>query len=83
MTYTIKLNEWWCDYGEFQALRLSCSHVIAACSSCYLRIDMFVDPVYKLENVYKAYELQFGSPGNKDYWSQYTSPKFVPDPKMF
>ncbi|RDX97474.1 hypothetical protein CR513_19753, partial [Mucuna pruriens] len=27
MTYTVKLKEWWCDYGEFQALRLLCYHV--------------------------------------------------------
>jgi len=30
-TYTVKLNEWWCDCGEFQAIRLSCPHVIVVC----------------------------------------------------
>jgi len=28
MSYRVKLNEWWCDCGEFQALRLPCPHVI-------------------------------------------------------
>jgi len=30
MSFKVKLNEWWCDCGEFQALRLPCPHVIAA-----------------------------------------------------
>jgi len=35
MTYTVKLNEWWYDCGEFQALHLPCSHVIVVCSFCH------------------------------------------------
>jgi len=31
MSFTVKLNEWWCDYGEFQALRLPCALVMAVC----------------------------------------------------
>jgi len=58
MTYTVKLNEWWCDCGEFQALHLPCSHVIVVCSFCHLQVT-FVAPVYRLHNILKAYEVQF------------------------
>ena len=82
MSYTIKLNEWWCDYGAFQALRLPCPHVIVVCSMCHLQLLTYVDPVYTLHNIFKAYELQFHPVRNEDYWSAYTGPNFIPDPHM-
>ncbi|KAF1890324.1 hypothetical protein Lal_00013578 [Lupinus albus] len=36
--YTVKLTESWCDCGEFQSLRLSCSHAIATCSTLILQL---------------------------------------------
>jgi len=36
MLYIIKLNDWWCDYKEFQALQLPYPHVITICPSCHL-----------------------------------------------
>ncbi|RZB41317.1 Lysine-specific demethylase JMJ25 [Glycine soja] len=44
MACTVKLNEWSCDCGQFQALRLPCLHAIAACVFCNLDYDDFVDP---------------------------------------
>ena len=82
MTYTVKLNEWWCDCGEFQALRLPCSHVIVVCSFCHLQVTTFVTRVYNLHNILKAYEVQFNLVRNQDYWSTYTGPNFLPDPIM-
>jgi len=32
MTYIVRLNEWWCDIGEFQAIRVPCPHLIVVCS---------------------------------------------------
>jgi len=66
MTCTVKLNEWLCDCGQFQALRLPCSHAIAACAFCNLNYDDFVDPVYKLENIFKVYQHHFHSLGSQD-----------------
>nr|XP_007138641.1 hypothetical protein PHAVU_009G225900g [Phaseolus vulgaris]ESW10635.1 hypothetical protein PHAVU_009G225900g [Phaseolus vulgaris] len=66
ITYTVKLNEWWCDCGEFQALHLPCSHVIIVCSFCHLQV----------------YEVQFNPVRNQDYWSTYTGPNFLPYPIM-
>jgi len=31
MSYKVKLNEWWCDCRQFQALKLPCLHVIVVC----------------------------------------------------
>jgi len=55
MTCIVILNEWLCDCGQFQALWIHCSHAIIACVSCNLNYDDFVNPVYKLENIFKVY----------------------------
>ena len=54
-------------------------HAIAACDSCNLNCDDFVDPVYKLENIDKVYQHQFHSLGSEDKWPQYLGPYFMPD----
>ena len=79
MSFTVKLNEWWCDCGEFQALRLPCAHVMAVYSYSHLDFTMFVSPVYTLHNIFKAYEIQFHPAQNQDYWSPYTGPYFIPN----
>jgi len=66
MACTITLNEWWCDCREFRALQIPYSHVIVTCASCNLNCDDFVDPVYKLENIYKVYKHQFHFLGSRD-----------------
>jgi len=44
MSFTVKLNERWCDCGEFQALRLPCAHVMAVYSYSYLNHSMCCCP---------------------------------------
>ncbi|KAF1889441.1 hypothetical protein Lal_00024766 [Lupinus albus] len=44
--YTVKLTDNWCDCGEFQSLRLSCSHAIATCSNLNLDCGQFISPTY-------------------------------------
>ncbi|RZB41147.1 Lysine-specific demethylase JMJ25 [Glycine soja] len=80
MACTVKLNEWSCDCGQFQALRLPCLHAIAACVFCNLNYDDFVDPVYKLENIFKVYQHHFHSLGSEDTWPQYLDSYFMSDP---
>jgi len=82
MSYIVKLFEWWCDCGEFQALHLPCTHVMTVCSSFHLQPLTFVDPIYSLRNIFKAYEVQFQLVQNEDYWSTYTNPNLIPDPHM-
>ena len=59
MTYTVKLNEWSCDCGQFQAFRIHWLHVIVACSFYNLNYDDFVDLVYKLKNISKFISITF------------------------
>jgi len=66
MTCIIKLNEWSCDCGQFQSLQIPCSTVIAACVFCNLNYDNFVNPVYKLENIFKVYQHYFHYLGSED-----------------
>ena len=79
MSCIVKLNEWSCDYGQFQTLQIPCSHVIATCAFCNSNYDDFVDPIYKLENIFKVYQHHFHSLRSEDKWSQYLSPYFMPD----
>ena len=63
---TVKLNQWSCDYGQFQALQILCSHVIETCVFCNLNYDDFIDPAYKLKNIFKVYQHHFRSLGSED-----------------
>jgi len=79
MSFTVKLNDWWCDCGHFQAV---CHHVIVVCSFSHIDLTTYIYPVYSLYNINKAYEIQFHPVRNKEYWSIYTGPNFIPDPNM-
>jgi len=39
-------------------------------------------PVYRLHNIFKAYEVQFNAVQNQDYWSTYTGPNLLHGPMM-
>ncbi|XP_052736606.1 uncharacterized protein LOC108328482 [Vigna angularis] len=82
LSYKVSLNEWWCDCGHFQATRLPCHHVIVVCAFSHIPLTQVIDPIYSLHNIFKAYEVQFHPIQNEDYWSLYTGPNFIPDPKM-
>jgi len=72
MSYKVKLNKWWCDCRQFQALKLPCPHVITVCSFSHLQLVIFVSPLYSRINILKAYEIQFHPVQNQNYWSPYT-----------
>ncbi|KAF1899392.1 hypothetical protein Lal_00019520 [Lupinus albus] len=80
--YTVRLNQYWCECGEFQSLRLPCSHVIATCSSMNLDYRQFISPIYRLDNLLKAYGRGFEPIGNEEYWPHYSGPMFIPNPLM-
>ncbi|KAF1866232.1 hypothetical protein Lal_00024231 [Lupinus albus] len=56
--YTVILMQSWCDCGEFQSLRLPCSHAIATCASLNLDYEQFISSVYGHE---------FQPIGNEEY----------------
>jgi len=70
-----------CDCGHFQASRLPCPHVMVVCSFGHMPLSNFIDPVYSLDYINKAYQVQFHPLRNEDYWSTYTCPNFNPDPQ--
>ncbi|XP_019451933.1 PREDICTED: uncharacterized protein LOC109354035 [Lupinus angustifolius] len=80
--YTVKLAENWCDCGEFQSLRLPCSHAIATCSTLNLDCGQFISPIYRLDNILKVYGIHFQPIGNEEYWPPYSGPSFIPNPVM-
>jgi len=82
ISFTVKLNDWWCDCGHFQVVRLPCHHVIVVCSFSYINLTTYIHPVYSLYNISKAYEIQFHPVQNKDYWFTYPRPNFILDPNM-
>ncbi|XP_019423103.1 PREDICTED: uncharacterized protein LOC109360782 [Lupinus angustifolius] len=80
--YTVKLAENWCDCGEFQSLRLPCSHAIATCASLNLDCSQFISTIYRLDNLQKVYGYEFQPLGNEEYWPPYSGPTFIPNPVM-
>ncbi|CAL0324864.1 unnamed protein product [Lupinus luteus] len=80
--YTVKVGDGWCDCGEFQSLRLPCSHAVATCASLALDCSQFISPIYRLDNIIKAYGCQFQPIGNEEYWPAYSGPTFIPNPVM-
>jgi len=81
ISFTVRLNDWWCDCGHLQASRLPYHHVIVVCSFGHMPLSNFIDPVYSLDYINKAYQVQFHPLRNEDYWSTYTGPNFIPDPQ--
>ncbi|KAF1881983.1 hypothetical protein Lal_00038627 [Lupinus albus] len=70
--YRVRLMQNWCDCGEFQSFRLSCSHTIATCASLKLDYGQFISPIYRLDNILKVYGHEF----------QPIGPTFIPNSLM-
>ena len=65
--FRVNLNELWCDCGKFQSQKFPCFHAVAGCASIHLDCMQYVDKVYKLENIFKVYQLKFDVVGNQAY----------------
>ncbi|MCI33739.1 receptor-like protein kinase HSL1, partial [Trifolium medium] len=80
--FLLKLGESWCDCGEFQALHLPCSHVIAACSHAAQAYQVHIHDVYKAASVFCVYNNTFPGIQDQSYWPQYYGRRLCPDPAM-
>ena len=71
LAYAVKLHRSWCDCGKFQAFRIPCSHVIAACA--YTRQDAYthLSDVYKANTIMNVYSQSFSVLPMEDYWPPY------------
>ncbi|CAK8568754.1 unnamed protein product [Lathyrus sativus] len=70
-SYVVRLNRCWCDYGKYQAFRVPCSHVIAACAHARQDAYGYLSDVYKAINVMNVYNEGFAVLPMEDYWSPY------------
>lgn len=66
--YRVLLSDGWCDYGKFQAFRMPCSHVIAACSYAHEDALTILSPIYKAETLLGVYNNAFPVVAKEDYW---------------
>ena len=69
--YRVELDRGWCDCGKFQAFRMPCSHVIAACSHVRLDPIQHISPVYTVKSVLSVYINTFSVLAKEDYWPAY------------
>ncbi|KAL4352201.1 hypothetical protein GQ457_06G022340 [Hibiscus cannabinus] len=53
--YVVDLRHRTCDCDIFQTFKYPCAHVFAACASVHFDVMTLVDPVYRLQTVFKVY----------------------------
>ena len=80
--YRVRLTDRWCDCGYFQALHYPCRHVLAACAYARLDWTRYVDDVYRMQNVFSVYRMEFAAIANENYWPPYSGPRIRPDPNL-
>ena len=81
--YVVDLRERTCDCGIFQTFKYPCAHIFAACASVHFDAFTLVDPVYRLETVYKVYKNDFPPIGNEEDPNMIDDgPTIQPDPSL-
>ncbi|XP_058754623.1 uncharacterized protein LOC131627784 [Vicia villosa] len=69
--YRVFTDEGWCDYGKFQAFRMPCSPVIAACSYAHRDPLALLSLIYKADTLLEVYNNAFQVMVKEDYWPAY------------
>ena len=69
--YRVLIPDRWCDCGQFQAYRMPCSHVIAACSHSHFDALSLVSPIYKVATLLNVYDNPFPVVALEAYWPEY------------
>ncbi|KAL4312913.1 hypothetical protein GQ457_01G009390 [Hibiscus cannabinus] len=81
--YIVDLRQRTCDCGIFEMFKYPCAHVFAACAPIHFDVMTLVDPVYRLENVFKVYRNKFPPIENEcDPNMIDNEPKILPDPSL-
>ncbi|XP_025625404.1 uncharacterized protein [Arachis hypogaea] len=78
--YAVDLRHYRCDCGEFQIDRIPCRHVFACCANQRLDWKVFVNDVYKMDQIRRVYRARFRPLGNPATWPAYHGPRFVGNP---
>jgi hypothetical protein len=69
--YRVLIPDRWCECGQFQAYRMPCSHVIAACSHSHFDAFSLVSLIYKVETLLNVYNNSFPVVAMEAYWPEY------------
>ncbi|XP_058733593.1 uncharacterized protein LOC131605228 [Vicia villosa] len=69
--YNVDLQKQTRDCGKFQTFHVPCSHAIAACSHVRLNYQMFIPPIFRVQNIFKVYEQSFIGVPKEDQWTPY------------
>ena len=80
--YKVNLNHQTCDYREFLAERLPCTHVFATCAKVSVNPSQFIDRIYHLDTLMNIYNSGFHPIGDIAHWPTAIGPRIVPNPSM-
>ncbi|XP_025662174.1 uncharacterized protein [Arachis hypogaea] len=82
LEFAVDLRGLRCDCGEFQVDRIPCRHVFACCANQRLDWQLYVNDVYKMDQVRRVYRARFMPLGNPITWPAYNGPRFIPNPYL-
>jgi hypothetical protein len=68
--HVVKLANRICSYGKWQAYKILCSHVIAACASQHINVYQYIDPFYSLTEMLACYQPHFQPIKDAPYWEE-------------
>ncbi|XP_016204688.1 uncharacterized protein LOC107645222 [Arachis ipaensis] len=71
-----------CDCGYFQALHYPCAHALAACAYARLDWKQYVDLVYRVESVFRVYEMEFQPLPDEEMWPPSEGQRIRPNPLL-
>ncbi|KAK8547550.1 hypothetical protein V6N12_031687 [Hibiscus sabdariffa] len=81
--YVVDLRHRTCDCGIFQTFKYPCKHIFAACASVHFDIMTLLDPIYRLQTIFKVYRNEFPPIGNeRDPYMIDNKVKILPDPSL-
>ncbi|KAL4315053.1 hypothetical protein AHAS_Ahas15G0146600 [Arachis hypogaea] len=66
--FRVYLRQRRCDCGYFQVLHYPCAHALTACAHARLDWQSYVDDVYRVENVFRVYQMEFPPLPDEEVW---------------
>ncbi|XP_052111630.1 uncharacterized protein LOC127743007 [Arachis duranensis] len=80
--YAVDLRRQQCDCGDFQVDRIPCHHVFACCANQCLNWQVYVNEVYRMDEIRKVYRARFRPLKNSTTWSVVERPRMIPNPNL-
>ena len=81
-SYEIRLMDRTCGCGEWQNIKIPCSHVIKICELLHIDPTKYIDPCYSLANAIKSYSHGFTVPKSESLWRDADGLMWVPNPGL-